>query len=97
MGRTRRAKPRCRVASQAVVKRYSGEANHWFGLRKGKDNSWRRTNGTAFNRWLVPLSRLGARGWQRGQVCLLVGLEMALGGLLRCSSLRGDVLGALGH
>ncbi|XP_009958870.1 PREDICTED: C-type lectin domain family 2 member B-like, partial [Leptosomus discolor] len=31
------------------IKRYKGEANHWFGLRKEEDNRWRWTNGTAFN------------------------------------------------
>ncbi|XP_040434117.1 C-type lectin domain family 2 member D-like isoform X2 [Falco naumanni] len=48
------------------VKRYKGEANHWFGLRKEKDESWWWTNGTAFNNWLVPLSALGAWSWQLG-------------------------------
>uniref|UniRef100_A0A8B9NCI7 C-type lectin domain-containing protein n=1 Tax=Accipiter nisus TaxID=211598 RepID=A0A8B9NCI7_9AVES len=33
------------------IKRYKGEANHWFGLRKEKDDSWWWTNGTAFNNW----------------------------------------------
>ncbi|KAM9263888.1 C-type lectin domain family 2 member B-like [Morus bassanus] len=33
------------------IKRYKGEANHWFGLRKEKDDSWRWSNGTAFNNW----------------------------------------------
>ncbi|KFV54919.1 C-type lectin domain family 2 member E, partial [Gavia stellata] len=32
------------------IKRYKGEANHWFGLRK-EDNSWWWANGTAFNNW----------------------------------------------
>ncbi|XP_062454615.1 C-type lectin domain family 2 member D-like [Rhea pennata] len=33
------------------IKRYKGPANHWFGLRKEGDESWRWTNGTAFNNW----------------------------------------------
>ncbi|XP_055553922.1 C-type lectin domain family 2 member D-like isoform X2 [Falco biarmicus] len=33
------------------IKRYKGEANRWFGLRKEKDESWWWTNGTAFNNW----------------------------------------------
>ncbi|NWH47660.1 CLC2E protein, partial [Fregata magnificens] len=33
------------------IKRCKGEANHWFGLRKEKDDSWWWTNGTAFNNW----------------------------------------------
>ncbi|NWH25465.1 CLC2E protein, partial [Grus americana] len=32
------------------LKRYKGDANHWFGLRK-EDDSWRWSNGTAFNNW----------------------------------------------
>lgn len=35
----------------AFIKRYKGEANHWFGLRKEDDDSWCWTNGTAFNNW----------------------------------------------
>ncbi|XP_009462440.1 PREDICTED: C-type lectin domain family 2 member E-like [Nipponia nippon] len=34
----------------AFIKRYKGEANHWFGLRK-EYNSWWWSNGTAFNNW----------------------------------------------
>ncbi|XP_054663579.1 C-type lectin domain family 2 member A-like isoform X2 [Grus americana] len=32
------------------LKRYKGDANHWFGLRK-EDDSWWWSNGTAFNNW----------------------------------------------
>ncbi|XP_050770770.1 C-type lectin domain family 2 member D-like [Gymnogyps californianus] len=32
------------------IKRYKGEANHWFGLRKNGD-SWWWTNGMAFDNW----------------------------------------------
>ncbi|NXT32329.1 CLC2E protein, partial [Pelecanoides urinatrix] len=32
------------------IKRYKGEANHWFGLQKENDVWW-WTNGTAFNNW----------------------------------------------
>ncbi|NXT49147.1 CLC2D protein, partial [Pluvianellus socialis] len=33
------------------IKRYKGQANHWFGLRKEQNESWLWTNGTAFNNW----------------------------------------------
>ncbi|XP_075268236.1 C-type lectin domain family 2 member B isoform X2 [Opisthocomus hoazin] len=32
------------------IKRYKGEANHWFGLRK-EDGGWWWANGTAFDNW----------------------------------------------
>ncbi|KAM6107013.1 C-type lectin domain family 2 member B-like isoform 2-T2 [Phoenicopterus ruber ruber] len=39
------------MEEMAFIKRYKGEANHWFGLRKEEDDSWRWANGTAFNNW----------------------------------------------
>ncbi|XP_074932668.1 C-type lectin domain family 2 member B-like [Phalacrocorax aristotelis] len=38
------------LEEMTFIKRYKGEANHWFGLRK-EDDGWRWTNGTAFNNW----------------------------------------------
>ncbi|KFV55704.1 C-type lectin domain family 2 member E, partial [Tyto alba] len=38
------------VDELAFIRRYKGEANHWFGLRK-KDDEWWWTNGTALNNW----------------------------------------------
>ncbi|KAM6228703.1 C-type lectin domain family 2 member B-like isoform 2-T2 [Spheniscus humboldti] len=39
------------VDELVFIKRYKGEANHWFGLQKEKDGSWWWMNGTAFNNW----------------------------------------------
>jgi len=58
-GKTRLAKRGCFFALKIFIKRYKGEANHWFGLRK-EDGGWWWANGTAFDNWLVPLSVLGA-------------------------------------
>ncbi|NXG40197.1 CLC2E protein, partial [Dromaius novaehollandiae] len=33
------------------VKRCKGHANHWFGLRKAGNESWKWSDGTAFNNW----------------------------------------------
>ncbi|XP_032061103.1 C-type lectin domain family 2 member B-like [Aythya fuligula] len=35
----------------AFIKRYKGQANHWFGLHEDVNGQWRWTNGTAFNNW----------------------------------------------
>ncbi|NXK48837.1 CLC2E protein, partial [Chauna torquata] len=32
----------------AFIKRYKGQANHWFGLYKDDNDRWMWTNGTAF-------------------------------------------------
>ncbi|KFU98496.1 C-type lectin domain family 2 member D, partial [Pterocles gutturalis] len=39
------------VEELIFIKRYKGEANHWFGLRKEGDQ-WQWANGTALNSWL---------------------------------------------
>uniref|UniRef100_A0A8C3BKM8 C-type lectin domain-containing protein n=1 Tax=Cairina moschata TaxID=8855 RepID=A0A8C3BKM8_CAIMO len=36
---------------EAFIKRYKGQANHWFGLHEDVNGQWRWTNGTAFNNW----------------------------------------------
>uniref|UniRef100_A0A8B9T3F4 C-type lectin domain-containing protein n=1 Tax=Anas platyrhynchos TaxID=8839 RepID=A0A8B9T3F4_ANAPL len=33
------------------IKRYKGQANHWFGLHDEGNSQWRWTNGAAFNNW----------------------------------------------
>ncbi|XP_068520362.1 C-type lectin domain family 2 member B-like [Anas acuta] len=35
------------------IKRYKGQANHWFGLHDEGNSQWRWTNGTACNSWFV--------------------------------------------
>eukprot|EP00075_Anas_platyrhynchos_P003189 XP_005027785.2 C-type lectin domain family 2 member B [Anas platyrhynchos] len=37
----------------AFIKRFKGQANHWFGLHDEGNSQWRWTNGTAFNNWFV--------------------------------------------
>ncbi|EOA95576.1 C-type lectin domain family 2 member D2, partial [Anas platyrhynchos] len=38
----------------AFIKRFKGQANHWFGLHDEDNSQWRWTNGAAFNNWSVP-------------------------------------------
>ncbi|NXX77317.1 CLC2E protein, partial [Urocolius indicus] len=38
------------VDELAFIKRYKGEANHWFGLRKENQN-WLWVDGTTFDSW----------------------------------------------
>ncbi|XP_068520304.1 C-type lectin domain family 2 member B-like isoform X3 [Anas acuta] len=35
----------------AFIKRYMGQANHWFGLHEEVNGHWRWSNGTAFSNW----------------------------------------------
>ncbi|NXI68301.1 CLC2E protein, partial [Anseranas semipalmata] len=39
------------LEEMAFIKRYKGQANHWFGLHEEDTNQWMWINGTAFNKW----------------------------------------------